>query len=362
MKNLLKISSFLSMMALIMVSCSGGSDSDVNDPTPDADTPPSNLQVEVHIVGSSTNDPGGNGSGVVNFEAKADNALDYQYTFNNTVKEAPEGKATFDFGASGIFNVTVEALGEGNTSVSKNVTVEVFVDPSLVWAQEFEEDGAPDPEFWNYELGDGCDRGICGWGNGEQQWYTNDSDNVVVKDDVLRITARAENVNGYNYSSARITTQNKFSFQYGRVDVRAKLPEGGGTWPAIWMLGSNINQVGWPKCGEIDIMEHTGNNPGRVSAATHDEFFHGGNARYYWTDINNVSTQFHVYSLEWDENGMDFFVDGNLFFESPNNNTLPYNQEFFFLLNVAMGGNLGGDIDPNFQSGTFEIDYIRVYQ
>ncbi|MBL7473980.1 family 16 glycosylhydrolase [Robertkochia sediminum] len=361
MKNLFRSISFLGVMTLFIVSCSGDSDSDVTNPIPDNNTSPSNLQIETHIVGSNAS-PAGNGSGTVNFEATADNALDYRFIFNNTVKESTEGKATFNFGASGTFTVTVEALGEGNTTVSENVTFEIFVDPSLVWAQEFEEDGSLDTDFWNYEIGDGCDRGICGWGNNEKQWYTDSSDNVTVENDVLRITARAESDQDYDYSSARITTQNKFSFQYGRVEVRAKLPEGGGTWPAIWMLGANINEVGWPKCGEIDIMEHVGNNPGRVSAATHDEFFYSSSARYNATNVDNVSTEFHVYSLEWDQNGMNFFVDDKLFFNSPNDNTLPYNQDFFLILNIAMGGNLGGDIDPAFQSGSMEIDYIRVFQ
>ncbi|WP_168731243.1 family 16 glycosylhydrolase [Robertkochia marina] len=357
MQKIFQTLSVMLFLSLLQYSCSGDSEPAIDE----KDTPPTNLQVSFQIVGENT-DPEGNGSGIVHFEASATNALDYQYAFNNQEVNAPDGATTITFGATGTYSVTVTALGEGNTSLSREITVSVFVDPDLVWAQEFEQEGAPDPEFWNFELGDGCDQGICGWGNGEQQWYTNEPDNIIVEDDVLKITAKAEARNGYNYTSARITTKNKFAFTYGRVEVRAKLPEGGGTWPAIWMLGSNIDQVGWPKCGEIDIMEHTGNDPGRVSAATHDEFYHAGNARYYWTDVSNVSTEYHIYSLNWDENGMDFFVDGNLFFESPNSSELPYNQDFYLLLNIAMGGNLGGTIDESFSSGSMEIDYIRVYQ
>ena len=345
------------LSAMVLLSCSKNGDTDDKDPA----VVPSNLEVTVDLVGDNT-DPQGNGSGIVNFKAVADNATGFEYAFESELNSAPDGIATHTFNATGTYVVTVTALGASNTSVSKDINVSVTVDPSLIWAQEFEIDGPPDPAFWNYELGDGCDLGICGWGNGEQQWYTDEEDNITIENDLLRITAKAESRNNYEYTSSRITTKDKFEFTYGKVVVRAKLPEGGGTWPAIWMLGANIDQVPWPKCGEIDIMEHTGNNPGRVSAATHDEFYHGGNARYYWTDIANVSSEFHLYSLEWDESGMDFFVDGNLFFTSPNNNDLPYNQDFYLLLNIAMGGNLGGSIDPNFNAASMEIDYIRVYQ
>lgn len=125
----------------------------------------------------------------------------------------------------------------------------------LIWSDEFNLDGAPDATKWAYDIG----TGDWGWGNNEAQYYTSRADNVKVQNGVLKIIAQRENYSGSNYTSARIKTQGKFTFKYGRVEMRAKLPSGGGTWPALWMLGNNITTAGWPACGEIDIMEHLGN-------------------------------------------------------------------------------------------------------
>ncbi|MBQ4804401.1 glycoside hydrolase family 16 protein [Aquimarina sp. MMG015] len=227
---------------------------------------------------------------------------------------------------------------------------------TLVWADEFDTNGAPNTANWTYDLGTGDN----GWGNGESQSYTNDASNVIVEDGLLKITARAENG---GYTSARIKTQDLFSFTYGKVDVRAKLPTGGGTWPAIWMLGSNITEVGWPNCGEIDIMEHVGNNQDVVSSALHFPGNNGGNAIFEETNIAGASTDFHVYSVEWSSSEIVFSIDGNPYHTFPYANNLPfYNNDFFMILNVAMGGTFGGAIDPAFTESTMEIDYVRVYQ
>ncbi|WP_299181428.1 glycoside hydrolase family 16 protein [uncultured Aquimarina sp.] len=227
---------------------------------------------------------------------------------------------------------------------------------TLVWADEFDTNGAPNTANWTYDLGTGDN----GWGNGESQSYTDDASNVIVEDGLLKITARAENG---GYTSARIKTQDLFSFTYGKVDVRAKLPTGGGTWPAIWMLGSNITEVGWPNCGEIDIMEHVGNNQDVVSSALHFPGNNGGNAIFEEINIAGASTDFHVYSVEWSSTEIVFFIDGNPYHTFPYANNLPfYNNDFFMILNVAMGGTFGGAIDPEFTESTMEIDYVRVYQ
>ena len=125
----------------------------------------------------------------------------------------------------------------------------------LIWSDEFDTNGSPSSDNWTYDIGNG----EYGWGNNEEQYYTRT--NATVTEGVLQINAKRELYRGSNYTSSRLKTQGRFSFTYGRVEVRAKLPEGGGTWPAIWMLGENITSVGWPECGEIDIMEHKGNNP-----------------------------------------------------------------------------------------------------
>lgn len=164
------------------------------------------------------------------------------------------------------------------------------------------------------------------------------------------------------YSSARIKSEGLQEFTYGRVEARAKLPSGGGTWPAIWMLGADYLTNPWPAAGEMDIMEHVGNNQDVVLASTHDPNNFGGNSRTGTTTVAGASEEFHVYEMEWTETNIKFAVDGVVYHSVTNDGTLPFNKDFFFILNVAMGGSLGGDIDPAFTESTMEIDYIRMYQ
>ena len=225
----------------------------------------------------------------------------------------------------------------------------------LFWSDEFDGD-ALDTDTWNYEIGNGTN----GWGNNEAQYYT--EDNVSVQDGNLIITARREAESGFDFTSGRITTQDNFEFTYGRVEARAKMPEGGGTWPAIWMLGADFDEVGWPQSGEIDIMEWVGNNPTRTSSALHYPENSGGNAQVGETDIANATSEFHIYELEWTEDEITFLLDGEVYFTFTNDASLPFNKDFFLILNVAMGGNLGGEIDSAFQESSMEVDYVRVYQ
>ena len=229
---------------------------------------------------------------------------------------------------------------------------------TLVWADEFDTDGAPDPANWTYDIGTGTD----GWGNFEEQYYTDEADNVIVEGGSLKITAKAESFMGSDYTSSRLKSENLFEFQNGRVEIRAKLPEGGGTWPALWMLGSNFDQVGWPASGEVDIMEHLGNNPGEILGTVHWDNA-GSNASFNeTTTIEDVFSEFHTYTLEWRDDEILILVDDDLYFTFAYDASFPFNQDFFFILNVAMGGTLGGTIDPGFTEATMEIDYIRVYQ
>lgn len=228
---------------------------------------------------------------------------------------------------------------------------------TLAWSDEFDANGAPDSDTWNFELGNGDN----GWGNQELQFYT--QDNAVVEDGMLKITARAEALSGFDYTSSRLTTQNKFSFQYGRIEIRAKLPFGGGTWPALWMMGTNLPEVGWPNCGEIDIMEHSGNNQNVIHGSLHFPGNFGGNAVSETTTKPGVSDEFNNYTVEWDADQIQFAINDVVYHTFQNSSELPFNDEFFLIMNVAMGGTfVGGTVDPEFEESAMEIDYIRVYQ
>lgn len=325
-------------------------------------TEPSDLVVEVDVVGSSANNPTGNGSGQINLFFSANNADFYRVNFGNgETQETKANNLSYTYVGTGThtYKIFVSAY-KGSKFISHEVTINIFVSSALIFADEFNMNGAPNSSKWGYDLGAG------GWGNNESQYYTNRAENVIVENGVLKITARKENYEGAEYTSARLLTQGKFSFTYGKVEVRAKLPNGGGTWPAIWMLGSNFSTAGWPACGEIDIMEHVGNQPGHVSSAIHTPSSYGGTVNYGATNVENVSSQFHIYSAEWTPNKIDFAVDGKVFYTynptTKNASTWPFNSDQFIILNVAMGGSLGGTIDPNFNSGTMEIDYVRVYK
>ncbi|GAA3508400.1 hypothetical protein GCM10022393_19450 [Aquimarina addita] len=224
-----------------------------------------------------------------------------------------------------------------------------------IWSDEFNTDGAPDASNWTYDLGTGDN----GWGNGEAQSYTNDASNVLIEGGFLKITAKAENG---GYTSARIKSEGLFDFTYGRVEARAKLPTGGGTWPAIWMLGSDYLTNTWPNCGEMDIMEHVGNRQNEIFSTLHYTGRSGGNGVTDSIVIDDVSDAFHTYTIDWSPDEIVFLVDDTVYHTIENNSSLPFDSDFFLILNVAMGGGFGGDIDPAFTESTMEIDYIRVYQ
>ncbi|KUJ59952.1 laminarinase [Flavobacteriaceae bacterium CRH] len=229
---------------------------------------------------------------------------------------------------------------------------------NLVWSEEFNTDGAPDATKWGYDLG----KGDNGWGNNEKQNYTNAATNVIVQGGSLKITAKKEASNGSDYSSARLKTDAKFKFTYGKIEIRAKLPIGAGTWPAIWMLGQNYATNPWPACGEIDIMEHVGNNQNVILSTLHYPGHSGGNGNTGSKTIANVSTEFHVYKAVWSKTSVKTYVDDVMIHSVANDPLLPFNSDFFLILNVAMGGNLGGNIDPAFTQSSMEIDYVHVYQ
>ncbi|WP_223270857.1 glycoside hydrolase family 16 protein [Subsaximicrobium wynnwilliamsii] len=225
----------------------------------------------------------------------------------------------------------------------------------LVWSDEFDTDGAPDPANWTYDIGTGSN----GWGNGEAQVYTNDAENVTIENGILRIIAKA---NGDGYTSARLKTQNLYEFTYGRVEIRAKLPAAQGTWPALWSLGADIEVNPWPGCGEIDIIEQTGQDKNTVLATIHHPAVSPGAGDTGTKALPTATTTFHNYSLDWTAETITFLIDDEVFRSIPNTPDLPFKSDFFLIMNVAMGGSLGGVIDPAFTEDQMEVDYVRVYQ
>ncbi len=234
---------------------------------------------------------------------------------------------------------------------------------TMVWADEFE-GTVLNASSWTYEIGNGCDVGICGWGNNELQRYTNSLDNSKLENGRLVITSRKEGAT--NYTSARIKTQEKRVFTHGRVDVRARLPKGQGIWPAIWMLGTNITTVSWPNCGEIDIMELVGHQPKVVHGTVH--FFDGSykfSSSSTSLSAGDFSDQFHVFTIMWDFNKIEFFVDNKLYktFTNAGIQNYPFNNPFFFIMNIAVGGNWpGSPDDTTVFPQEMVVDYIRVFQ
>ena len=244
-------------------------------------------------------------------------------------------------------------------NVNNNVNL-IEGNNTLVWSDEFNVDGAPNNSNWGYDIGAG------GWGNGEAQYYTQREDNVIVEDGLLKIIARKESYEGSSYTSSRLKSQGKYSFTYGKVEVRAKLPASAGTWPAIWMLGANFSSVGWPACGEIDIMEQKGWEKGKISSSLHNLSSSGNTENVAKTDVPNSTSEFHVYAMNWTAERIEFSVDGDVFYSygpaTKNNQNWPYTASQFIILNVAMGGDLGGDIPSDFIENKMEIDYVRVYR
>ena len=350
---------FSCFFCMAAISCSGSNDDPMIGP---GDIIPSNLSVNVNVIGKDGNNLYGDGSGVVNFTATASNAVKYGFIIDNkTEQQSANGTYQYIFNnIEGVENheIKVIAYSSTNNSINKINTVPVAfyngTPPS--WADEFFENGAPNSMNWTYDIGTGTN----GWGNNELQTYTNSPANVIVEDGVLKIIAKSDGSGGY--TSARIKSENLFEFTYGTVEVRAKLPASAGTWPAIWMLGANFDQVSWPTCGEIDIMEQKGWDKNKVLGTCH--WSNNGNYAGYGleTSIANAASNFHLYKLEWTEGGtIRIFLDNIEYFVMTTNSSMPFNADFFFILNVAMGGNLGGNIDAGFTEDTMEIDYIRVY-
>lgn len=365
---------YLTLTNLILLLACSASDSESR-------VTPTDLTVNVTVVGADDSNPNGDGSGVIQVTATAKNAVRYAFRFENgDLQDSQSGTIEHTFTKDGINSYTIIAWAYSETGefINESLNTDVFKSDeeftTLVFSDEFEYEGSPDTEKWHHQI---IPPNAGSWFNGELQHYTDRTENSFVSNGTLKINALKEQYatggSTKSFTSARLNS--KFVFTYGRVEVKAKLPDEAGTWPAIWTLGANINEignyfgdqygnVGWPACGEIDIMEQKGWDKSNTLA-----YFHWGdtNTGEYKstggeTTVANTSGEFHIYSLEWNDGSMKVLVDDELVFELSNTTDKPFDNPHYLLLNLAMGGNLGGDISPNFTEDTLEIDYVRVYQ
>lgn len=366
MKTIAMLFSFL--IISLFFSCSGDDSTEVLDP--------SNLIVET-IVSEDR-------SGNVDITATANNTVEYQYDLGDgsQIISNTTGLLSYAYAVTGLYEIEVKAVGSSGKFMRKSKEISIKVgedvplDPNngystpleypgmnLIWQDEFG-GSALDESDWNFEIGNGNN----GWGNNELQYYR--EENTTVADGFLTIEAKKEDFSGSSYTSSRLTTQSKFDFKYGRVDIRAILPKGQGIWPALWMLGSNFSSVGWPACGETDIMEMIGGGEGR------DDKTHG---TIHWDNNGSKSDvggstqlaegifndQFHVFTIIWDEDEIKWFLDDELFFtaEITDPNMSEFRDEFFFIFNVAVGGNWPGAPNSSTQfPQKMIVDYVRVFQ
>lgn len=355
---------------LFIYSCGGDSEEQINDP--------SNLSLEVNVAEGNT--------GVVDIMVQADNAIEFQIDLglnNGDVITNTTGLYTHTYESTGLYLISVKAIGasEKFLSKTKEITVQVgetggpvtandgYITPlsytgmNLVWQDEFN-GSSLDETKWNYEIGTGSN----GWGNNELEYYR--EENTSVSNGRLIIEAKEESFGGKSYTSSRLTTQNKIDVKYGRVDIRAMMPGGKGLWPALWMLGTGINTVGWPSCGEIDIME-------MIGGGSNDSETHG---TVHWSDGSNqyasfgsgkalesgkLSDEFHVYTIIWDASSITWYLDDvefNTVSTSPSHMD-EFRNNFFFIFNVAVGGNWPGSPDgTTVFPQKMTVDYVRVFQ
>jgi beta-glucanase (GH16 family) len=262
--------------------------------------------------------------------------------------------------------IALVAALHASAAFAKDDALRIPANYKLVWADEFSVDGLPDASKWEYDTA----RNKQGWANRELQYYSNArAENAIVKNGRLIITARKESLSlakdwgGQRYTSARLFTRGKADWTYGFFEVRAKLPCGKGTWPAIWMLGS---KGAWPDDGELDIMEQVGSEPARLTSAVHMAAGHGGHGIGGASQIADACQAFHNYQMLWTVDGVRFGVDGFEHLHYPNlklgPRAWPFDAPHFMLLNLAIGGDLGGEVDDRIFPRTMEIDYVRVYQ
>lgn len=284
--------------------------------------------------------------------------ISFTLTACSSAGRSIEDKSQADVDKSNETSETQSTESEDNSMDTENM--------KLVWSDEFDgPDGSSvNPDNWVIEKGNNG-----GWGNDELQYYTGSTGNCSVQDGSLVIKAIKEEKEGFQYTSARIKTKGKFEFKYGKIEMKAKLPQGMGIWPAFWMLGTDIDSVNWPNCGEIDIMEFIGREPGIIHGTLHGPEYHGD-----WGISKKITAEedlhdiYHTYSVEWDEASIKWYFDDVLYHQLekekfPTTYTWVYDKEFFILINLAVGGKWPRNPDETTEfPQSYSIDYVRVYQ
>jgi len=342
----------------LLLSCSKGSDYQ-------APARPTDLTYSVQIAGATAEQPGGDGSGLVTISLSGKNVTSFVVSLTTENESfsvnGNSGTVTGIFasqpGTTTKYPIKIAAYCNTvrvDTTIYATVYVKPAVEPGtvLLWSDEFDST-ALNTDIWNYETGN---LGV----NNELEYYTKDEANIRVKNGNLEITAlHSPNYNnsGWDYTSARINTQSKYEFTYGKVVIRAKIPGDDGTWPALWLLGSNITTVNWPACGEIDLMEE-----GTVTGFENIlSSLHWGQDAMQSRVVKGATTDFHEYTLDWRADHIAFYYDGTLLYSHANDSSMPFNQKFFLIFNVAVGGNMGGTTINLGSGSTMYVDYVRVY-
>ena len=247
---------------------------------------------------------------------------------------------------------------------------------SLLWSEEFADHhgGQLSQDTWNFDIGDGASAGLVGWGNNELEYYTKDSvsinGNLVITAQKLTLDSGLNCYYGpAQWKSGKIHTARKIGFKYGRIEIQAKMPSGVGVWPALWLLGANLlDGVTWPYCGELDILENTGAHPFQVQGTIHGDGYFGENGlTKVIQSPTALSSDFHTYSIEWTANSIKWFFD-DLCYSTINRQdvesqgkTWPFDQEFYLIMNLAIGGWFAGDVDPQLDSAQLEVKSIKYY-
>lgn len=360
--------SIIVLLLMVLAACA-------NQPTDPEVVLPTNLNTDIQVT-----------EGLVEVAADAENTNYYVFLFDEngsfTENESQSGEASYTFAAPGTYTIRTRAhvLPDVFIETSDEVVVDFevpwdggipetgYTSPlsypgyTLVWQDEF--DGSDLSSNWVHEIGNGS----WGWGNNELQYYL--AENTEVSDGLLKITAKEQAIEGFEYTSSRIKTQGLQSFSKGRIDIRAALPYGKGIWPALWMLGESFSSVGWPACGEIDIMELVGGegyNDRTVHGTIHWSNF-GDHAYFgdsYTLADQKFAEEFHVFSIIWDDNSIKWYCDDVLYVEADitPEELSEFQGEFFFIFNVAVGGNWPGSPDASTVfPQTMAVDYVRVFQ
>jgi len=364
---------YVFLFILLLSSCDKSDDSTNTDD-------PANLTVTILSIDHQTR--------LVEIQASAQNAVQYHLYIDGSAdpEEINEsGFFTYTFESDGKYNISVQAYGISGRYIVQSTLVTIssgsglidvpldkgYFSPeeydgyTLTWQDEFNGSSINNAN-WNFDIGDGCPD-LCGWGNNELEYYR--QENAWVGNEYLTIEARDEQFANRNYTSAKLTSKDKVSFKYGRVDIRALLPFGKGMWPALWLLGQNIDQAGWPYCGEIDIMEMIGGNGGENTTYGtihwHDGEINASYGGSTATSGDNLSEAYHVFSIVWDETKIIWYLDNQQYFEASitDSEQSEFQKEFYLILNVAVGGNWPGNPDATtLFPQQMRIDYVRVFQ